>query len=424
MARHRPALGFIFLTLFLDVLGFGLLIPVAPRLVKDVSDTGTEQAAVLVGLLSSLYALMQFVFAPIIGALSDRFGRRPVLLVSVAGSGLDYFAMALAPTLPWLFITRAINGISGGSMTAANAYIADITAPEKRAAAYGMVGAAFGLGFIFGPLAGGLLGSIDIRLPFYVAGGLTCANWLYGLFVLPESLPPERRRPVNMARANPLGALRHITEYPLILGLGAAMFLSNVAQFALHSTWALYTEHRYGWSPTMIGLSLAAVGLGAAFVQAGLAGRVIKRLGEARSLVLAFVIAVLAFSGYAGATHGWMIFAVIVVGSFGGVGMPAAQSMITRTARLDEQGSIQGALMGLQSIAAVLGPQAGSRVFAWSISDEAAAQMPAGVSGALPGLVYFMSAGLSVVGLVVVMVTLKRHKPPPVGTQAGGDGGA
>ncbi len=418
MARHRPALGFIFLTLFLDVLGFGLLIPVAPSLVRDVSNTVTEQAAVLVGLLSSLYALMQFMFAPIIGALSDHFGRRPVLLVSVAGSGLDYFAMALAPSMPWLFITRAINGISGGSMTAANAYIADITPPEKRAAAFGMVGAAFGLGFIVGPLAGGLLGSVDIRLPFYVAGGLTCLNWCYGLFVLPESLPHERRRPVNMKRANPLGSLRHITEYPLILGLGAALFLSNVAQFALHSTWALYTEHRYQWSPTMIGLSLGAVGLGAAFVQAGLAGKIIRRIGEARALVVAYVMGTLAFSGYGGATHGWMIFVVICIGSFAGVGMPAAQSMITRSARLDEQGSIQGALMGLQSIAAVLGPQAGSRVFAWSISPGAARAAP-GIAGLLPGSVYFMSAALSVVGLGIVVLTLRRHKPPAVGTQAG-----
>jgi DHA1 family tetracycline resistance protein-like MFS transporter len=275
--------GFIFITLLLDVLGFGLLIPVAPRLIEHITGWDDAQVAPVVGWLGATYAAMQFFFAPALGLLSDRFGRRPVILIALFGSGLDYFAMSLANTLPILFITRAINGLSGASFTVASAYIADVTPPEKRAAGFGMIGAAFGLGFVFGPLIGGFLGDPDhwlpfvghgdVRYPFYAAGILTLCNWLYGFFVLPESLPRERRGHFTLARANPVGAFHGLGRYPMVAALAAAFFFSNLAQFGLHATWVLYLKHRFDWSPRAAGLSLFAVGLCAAIVQGGLAAR-------------------------------------------------------------------------------------------------------------------------------------------------------
>lgn len=393
LPSHKPALGFIFFTLMLDVLGFGLIIPVAPKLVERLSGGTEEEAAHIVGFLTATYALMQFIFAPILGALSDRFGRRPVLLISLFGSGLDYLALSLAPNLVILFITRAINGISGASMTAAAAYIADVTPPEKRAAGFGMMGAAFGLGFILGPLIGGILGDIDIHYPFYAAGALTLINWLYGYFVLPESLPRERRAPFSLLRANPVGTFVHLTRYPLVAGLSVALFLFNMAQFGLHATWVLYTGHRFGWGPKDVGYSLALVGITSAIVQGGLARKIIPKLGERRSLILGACVGVLAYVGYGAATHGWMIYVVIVLASIGGIAGPAAQALITKTVRVDEQGSTQGAMTSLQSIANILGPIAGSAAFAYFISDGAPAYVP--------GASFFLSALLSLLGVGV-----------------------
>lgn len=436
---RQPAVRFIFITLLLDVLGFGLLIPVAPRLVMslqghvapvaagptagartvderppgtpttpaadphDATPAGTSaegEAAPIVGLLASLYAVMLFVCAPILGALSDHFGRRPVLLVSLFGSALDYIAMALAPTLWWLFITRALNGLSGASMTAANAYIADVTPPEKRAAGFGMAGAAFGLGFVLGPLIGGALGELDIRYPFYAAAALTLANWCYGLFVLPESLPKERRTRLTFARTNPLGVFRHLGSYPVVAGLAGALFLLNVAQFALHATWVLYTSHRFGWSPMDVALSLFAVGLGSALVQAGLARHVVKQFGERASLLAGIAMGVGAFTVYGLATEGWMIYVGVAIGSLGGIAMPAAQSIITRSVKPTEQGQVQGALTGLQSVANIVGPLVGSAIFRYTASGAGKVY--------LPGAVYLMGAGLSVVGALVAWRVLAR----------------
>ncbi|MBL8761142.1 MAG: TCR/Tet family MFS transporter [Phycisphaerae bacterium] len=413
MTARKPALGFIFITLLLDVLGFGLIIPVAPKLVQHLQGGGEQEAAGAVGFLAATYALMQFLFAPLLGVLSDRFGRRPVLLVSVFGSGLDYFAMALAPSVAWLFITRALNGVSGASMTAANAYIADVTPPEKRAAGFGMAGAAFGLGFVLGPLIGGFLGKIDIHYPFYAAGALTLCNWLYGFFVLPESLPPTRHHSINLKRANPIGAFSGLTKYPLVFGLAWSFFLMNLAQFALHATWVLYTAHKFGWGPEDVGLSLFAVGVGAAVVQAGLARRVIPLLGERLSLLIGVAIGVLSYVGYGAATHGWMIYATIALGSLGGIAMPAAQSIITRAAPRDQQGTVQGAMTGLQSVANVLGPLIGSAAFAYFISEKAPFQ--------LPGAPFFAGAILAFLGLVIAYFVLRRHAPPPITVQADND---
>ncbi|MEY3231993.1 MAG: hypothetical protein RL689_2082 [Planctomycetota bacterium] len=401
MTARTPALSFIFLTLLLDVLGFGLLIPVAPRLIQELQG-GTEQdAAPIVGMLAATYAAMQFLFAPMLGALSDRFGRRPVLLVALLGSGLDYVAMALAPTVPLLFVTRVINGLSGASITVASAYIADVTTPEKRAAGYGMMGAAFGLGFILGPLAGGLLGEIDIRLPFYAAAGLTLCNWLYGLLVLPESLPKERRGEWSWSRSNPVGAFAGLFEHPRVIGLAAAGFFANLAQFGLHATWVLYTGHRYGWGPREVGFSLTAVGLGAAIVQGGLARRIIPALGERTSVLLGLALGVIAYAGYGLATQGWMIYAAIAVATLGGIAQPAAQAIITKSVEPSRQGSVQGALTGLQSVAQVIGPLVGSWAFTLAISGRLGAEVP--------GLSFLLGSVLAAVGWMVAAFVLGRR---------------
>lgn len=413
MSARKPALGFIFITLLLDVLGFGLIIPVGPKLVQHLQGGGEQEAAGAVGLLAATYALMQFLFAPLLGVLSDRFGRRPVLLVSVFGSGLDYFAMSIAPTVGWLFVTRAVNGLSGASMTAANAYIADVTPPEKRAAGFGLAGAAFGLGFVLGPLIGGFLGERDIHYPFYAAGILALLNWLYGYFVLPESLPATRHHSIRFARANPIGAFSGLTKYPMVLGLAASFFLMNAAQFALHATWVLYTGHKFGWGPEDVGLSLFAVGICAAIVQGGLARRIIPVLGERLSLLIGVAIGVVSYIGYGAATHGWMIYATIAFGCLGGIAMPAAQSIITRSVPRDQQGTVQGAMTSLQSVANVLGPLIGSSAFAYFISERAPFK--------LPGAPFYVGAILSFLGLVIAAIVLRRHAPPPITQQAPSD---
>lgn len=410
MQTTRPAIGFIIVTLLLDTLGFGLIIPVAPRLVQELQGWSEQQAAPYVGLLSAVYAAMQFLFAPVLGSLSDHFGRRPVILVSLFGSGLDYFAMALAPNLWVLFITRAINGLSGASFSVANAYIADVTSPSKRAAAFGMVGAAFGVGFMLGPLLGGVLGSVDIRLPFVAAGAVTLLNWLYGYFVLPESLSAENRSRFTIRRANPAAVFAGLGRHRLVIGLAASFFFFNMAQFGLHATWVLYTGLRYGWSAFDVGFSLFMVGVCAAVVQAGLAGRIIGAIGEGRAVLIGLGIATAAYVGYGAATQGWMILVIIVLGSLGGIAQPAAQSLITRTVGPSEQGRTQGALAGLQNIANIAGPIIGTTVFAYFTSDRALVPVP--------GASFLLGAVLCLLGLAAAWRTLAAHAPPPMQPEA------
>lgn len=403
MTKRGPAVGFIFVTLLLDVLGFGLLIPVAPKLVEQLQGGTESEGAHAYWLLTVTYAAMQFVFAPVLGALSDVVGRRPVLLCSLLGSGLDYFAMALSPSLSWLFVTRAINGISGASMTAASAYIADVTPPEKRAGAFGMIGAAFGLGFVLGPLLGGWLGQKNIHLPFYVAGGVTLLNWLYGLLVVPESLPRERRSAFSLARVNPVATIPTLARYPLVAKLSVALTLVNIAQFGLHVTWVLAMSHRFGWTTFQVGLSLFIVGIGAAVVQGGLARKIVPVVGERRSLLVSLMLAVAAFTGYGLATQGWMIYAIVAVASLGGIGMPAAQSLITRTVKPEEQGAVQGALSSLQSGAQIVGPAICGSAFAYFISERAPFK--------LAGAPFFIGAALTLAGLGVAALALRGHRP-------------
>ncbi len=392
----------------LDVLGLGLIIPVAPKLVEQLSGKDDAHAAPLVAALAALYAGMQFVFAPILGSLSDRYGRRPVILISLLGSGIDYLAMAVSPRLWWLFVTRAVNGISGANITAAGAYVADVTPPEKRSVGFGIIGAAFGLGFILGPLTGGWLGSYDLRLPFVGAGVLTLINWLYGLIVLPESLPADRRRTFSFRRANPMGAIVGLGRHPVVAGLAAAAFLVNVAQFGLHATWVLYTAHRYKWDNMHVGISLAVVGLGAAIVQGGLARRIIPAIGDRRALIMGMAVGVCAYLGYAFATEGWMIYAIVAVASLGAISQPAAQSLMSRSVLPDEQGELQGALASLQSLAGIIGPLIGGSVFGYFISDKAPVY--------LPGAPFITSALIAGCGWVVITWTLMKHgtEIPPV----------
>ena len=396
---RKPALRVVFFVVLIDLLGIGLLIPVGPKLVTQLSGGSEAEAAPLVGWLGATFSIMAFLCAPLLGALSDRVGRRPVLLFSMLGSGLDYFAMALAPSLSVLWITRAVNGITGASVTTASAYIADVTPPEKRAAGFAVFGAAASLGFVLGPLLGGILGDIDIRLPFWIAGGLALLNAAYGLFVLPESLPPERRNTHPIG--SPFAALRVLAEFPIARSLAGVLFLLNLAQFALHATWALYTEHRYGWQPKDIGWSMFAVGVGGALVQGGLARRLVPRMGEARALQAGLLLAVLAYVGYASASEGWMIYIAIGIAALGDIAMPAAQSLITRTIRPDQQGLVQGALTSAQSLANIIGYPLGGYVFAWSIGT-AAGEVPAGT-------VYFVSAGLAALALASALGVLRRQ---------------
>ena len=393
LSGRRPALGFIFVTVVLTVLGFGLLIPVLPGLVTEFLGRDVSAGSYSYGWLVSVYALMQFFGAPVLGALSDRFGRRKVILMALAGSSLDYVVMALAPNLAVLFVARMIGGLTAGVMSAANAYVADVTPPEKRAQGFGLIGAAFGLGFIIGPLVGGLLGSIDLRLPFWAAAGCAALNWLYGFFVLPESLAPEKRRAFSWKRANPVGALMALKRFPAVLGLAESYFVLTLAQMMLFSIWALYTAHRYRWDPQQVGFSLAAVGVMGVVVQAGLARRIIGRVGDMRAVVFGLVLSAVAQTLYGLAPSAWMVYAIIGVSSFAGIAGPAMQSYITKHVPPDEQGGVQGIYAGLASLAGIPGPLISTWSFGWAVEP--------GRAEWLVGLPFFIAASLVVIALVL-----------------------
>ena len=400
MTPRKPGLGFILITLVLDILGFALIIPILPRLIEEFEGGSVAEAAVTYGLLVTLYSLMQFLFAPLLGSLSDRFGRRPVVLASLFGSGLDYFLLAFAPNLTWFFIGRAIAGITGANFAAATAYIADISPPEKRAANFGLIGAAFGLGFILGPALGGLLGNVGLRVPFLVAGALTLLNWLYGWLILPESLAPENRRAFSWTRSNPVGALLDLKRYPMALGLTGTYFLISLAHQSLPATWVLYTSHRYRWSSGETGLSLAIVGLMGAIVQLGLTGPIVKRIGEQRTVLTGLTVATLTYIGYGLASESWMIYALLTVGSLGGITGPAVQALISRDVGPDEQGGVQGSLTSLASISGIIGPLLLSHLFGFFISQRAPVY--------LPGAGFFFSAVLDVAAITLAVRSFRK----------------
>src|SRR3984957_2091450 len=355
-APRRPALIFIFITVLLDMLALGMMIPVLPKLVVAFEGGDTASAAEIFGLFGTVWALMQFVFAPVQGALSDRFGRRPVVLLSNLGLGLDYILMAVAPNLTVLLIGRVISGISAASISTSFAYIADVTPPHKRAASFGMVGPAFGVGFVLGPAVGGLLGGIDLRLPFWGAAALSLLNFLYGLLVLPESLPRERRIAFAWRRANPIGSLILLRTYPHLLGLSTVNFLHNLAHVVLSSVFVLYASYRYGWDGRAVGLTLAGVGVCSAIVQGGLVRPIVARVGERRAMLIGLACGAAGFAIYGVAPTGAWFCVGIPVMSLWGLANPSVQALMSRRVSPSEQGQLQGAQSSLQGVAGLIGP--------------------------------------------------------------------
>lgn len=391
--RRSAAVVFIFITVVLDMLALGLIVPVLPKLVVEFMAGDTAGAARIYGAFGTAWAAMQLVFSPLLGALSDRFGRRPVILISLTGLGLDYVLMALAPSLAWLFVGRVISGITAATFATAGAYIADVTPPEKRAAGFGLLGAAFGLGFVLGPAIGGLLGSVGPRLPFWAAAGLTLANALYGAFVLPESLPRERRAKFEWRRANPIGSLRLLASHRQLLGLGVVAFLFSVAHDVQPSTFVLYTTYRYAWDAATIGLTLAAVGVFGAIVSGGLVGVVVTRVGERATLLAGLAFGVAGFATYGLAPTGAIFWLGLPLVSFWGLSGPAMQGLMTRHVAPSEQGQLQGARSSLMGIAGLIAPALFTQTFAAFISTQSAWH--------LPGAPFLLAASLLFAALVV-----------------------
>lgn len=372
----RGAIAFIFLTVFIDTVGFGIILPVTPRLVMELTGEGVGAAARWGGWLWFVYALMQFFCAPILGGLSDRFGRRLVILMALGALGADYLVMGFAPTLAWLFVGRTVAGIAGASFTPAYAYLADITAPTKRAQTFGLVGAAFGMGFIVGPAVGGLLGELGSRAPFFAAAGLALANLVFGFFVLPESLPIASRRPFEWKRANPLGTLAQMRRYPVVIALMASLFLWQLGHQALPATWSYYALYRYGWSPGMIGASLAFVGVIMAVSTAGLTRAVVPRFGERRSALVGILAGCVAYLGYAFATEGWMIYVAMLPWLLAGLVHPSMQAIMSQVIPSNAQGELQGGVAGLYSISSIVGPPLMTQLFGYFSSDAAPVHFP------------------------------------------------
>lgn len=374
---RNAALAFIFVTVLIDVLSFGLIIPVLPHLIEDFVGGSTVNAAYWVGVFGTVFAAIQFFSAPVQGALSDRFGRRPVILLSCLGLGLDFCFMALANTLPWLLVGRIISAVTSASFTTANAYVADVTPHDQRAKSFGMLGAAFGVGFVVGPLLGGFLGDIDLRLPFWFAAGLALLNFGYGLFVLPESLPRERRTSTfDWSHANPLGSMKLLRSYPQVFGLAAVVFIANLAHYVYPSIFVLFADYRYGWGQKEVGYVLALVGVLNIIVNVGLVGRVVKRLGERRALLGSLVCGALGFAVYGAAGSGWMFLLGLPLSALWAISAPATQALITRQVGPEVQGRIQGALMSLVSMAGIVGPAIFAGSFGWFIGPRAPAHVP------------------------------------------------
>ena len=402
MKSRQAAIPFIFVTVMLDMIALGLIAPVLPKLILDFLGGNMNAAANWNGIFGTVFALMQFFCSPVLGVLSDKFGRRPVILLSNLGLGLDYVVMALSPTISWLFLGRVISGITASSIPTAMAYIADVTPKEKRAGAFGMIGVAFGLGFILGPAIGGPLGDIDIRLPFWVAGGFSLANWLYGYIFVPESLRPEHRKEFTLRRANPIGSLVLLRSHPELWKLATLQFLAYISH-EVFVIWALYSIYRYQWTQTMIGVSLALVGVCTAAISGGLTGRVVAWLGERRTLYIGQCFGAVGMLIAGVARTSAIYLASIPVISMWNISFPAAQGMMTHRVSEREQGELQGAIQSLRSIAFVIGPYLFSGIFAWFINPKRAIHVA--------GAPYYFAAAL----LFAAMLLATRLEQPQMG---------
>jgi DHA1 family tetracycline resistance protein-like MFS transporter len=407
---RKAALSFIFVTVLVDVIGFGIIIPVMPALIQELIGGDISTASAYGGWLMFAYAIMQFVCAPILGNLSDRYGRRPVLLFSLLGFGIDYIFLALAPSIAWLFVGRVIAGITGASFTTASAYVADISAPDKRAQNFGMIGAAFGLGFIAGPLIGGLLGQFGSRVPFIAAAVLTLLNWLYGYFVLPESLSPEKRRPFDWKRANPVGSLVQLRKYPAISGLVVSLTLVYIAAHAVQSTWSYYGIGKLGWDEKMVGYSLAFIGFMIALVQGGLIRIIIPKLGQERSLYIGLFLFSIGMVLFAFASTTWMMFLFTFVYCLGGIAGPSIQGIISGHVPPNEQGELQGALTSLMSATSIFGPPLMTGLFARFTRPSAPLHFP--------GAPFIMGAILLLISALLAFRSLHGRRPRIAPTRA------
>jgi DHA1 family tetracycline resistance protein-like MFS transporter len=374
--RRSASIGFIFITVLIDVIGWGLIIPVMPDLIAGMKHIPVNQASQEGGILLFVYALMQFICAPILGNLSDRYGRRPVLLFSLLGFGIDYLFLGFAPSFGWLFVGRTISGITGASFTTASAYIADISTAESRAKNFGMIGAAFGLGFIIGPGIGGLLGDFGLRAPFFAAAALSLLNAIYGYFVLPESLSPDHRRKFEWRRANPLGSLMQLKKYPAIVGLVLSLTLIYLAAHAVQSNWSYFTIYRFHWTKKMVGLSLSVVGVLFAGVQAGLIRVITPKIGNAKSVYLGLSLYALGLFLFAFANQSWMMFVFLIPYCLGGIAGPSLQAIMSGQVAPNAQGELQGALTSLMSATSVIGPLLMTNLFAFFSSDKAPVFFP------------------------------------------------
>ena len=404
--KKQAALGFVFVTLLIDCIGLGIIIPIMPGLIQELHGGDLSEASVYGGLLTFSYAIFQFLFSPVIGGLSDKFGRRPVLLASLLGLGVDYIFLAFAPSIAWLFVGRIIAGIFGASFTTVMAYIADISTPEKRAQNFGLVGVAFGLGFIIGPVIGGIFSEWGIRVPFMVAAGLSLLNCLYGYFILPESLTAENRRPFNWKRANPVGAILHIRKYPAILSLVFAMLLLYISAHAAQSTWTFITMEKFSWNEKMVGYSLGVVGLVLAIVQGGLIRIVIPKIGQKNSVYAGMAFYITGFILFAFATKGWMMFVFIIPYCMGGIAGPAIQGILSTKVPRNEQGELQGIMASMMSMASIIGPLLMTNLF--SVFTKSSAPVY------FPGAPFLMGAVLTIISLLLCIRSLVKYHTPVV----------
>ncbi len=400
----KQAIAFILITVLIDTIGFGIVLPVLPDLIMELTGETVSQSSLDGGRLAFAYAVMQFLFGPIMGNLSDRFGRRIVLLLSLFAFGVDYALMGFAPSLTWLFVGRIVAGIAGAAQTTANAYVADVSPPEKRAQNFGLIGAAFGVGFILGPALGGLLAGFGTRAPFFAAAALALTNFAYGLFVLPESLPVERRRPFSWKRANTLGTLIHLNRYPTITGLAAALFLWQLAHQVLPTTWAFYTKLKFDWTAGEIGWSLAFAGVAMALTQGWLTRIVLPRWGERRTVLVGFTVGALAFMGYALANTSWLVYVCIACSSLMGLAYPSMNALMSHQVPASAQGELQGGLASMHSLTAIIGPLLMTELFGYFTSPQAPVYFPGAA---------FALASLLTLGCIALFVRTIRRAPQP-----------